>query len=120
MDTVLHLSIVVGDLDEARAFYVDTLGCRPGRTHPDWMDVWFFGLQLTLHVQPEYVLPLADQGNRHFGVTIDASRFEVLVARLEARARRHMGGAGGHRLRRHPRASRPSASWPIRVETSSS
>jgi extradiol dioxygenase family protein len=84
MDTVLHLSIVVGDLDEARAFYVDTLGCRPGRTHQDWMDVWFFGLQLTLHVQPEYVLPLADQGNRHFGVTIDAGRFEVLVARLLA------------------------------------
>jgi extradiol dioxygenase family protein len=82
MDPVLHLSIVVADLDEASAFYVDMLGCRPGRTHEGWMDVWFFGLQLTLQLQPEYVLPPGRQGNRHFGVTLDAGGFETAVARL--------------------------------------
>ena len=82
MDPVLHLSIVVADLDEARAFYVDTLGCRPGRTHEGWMDVWFFGLQLTLQLQPEDVLPPGRQGNRHFGVTLDAGGFETALARL--------------------------------------
>jgi hypothetical protein len=84
MEPVLHLSIVVGDLSEARAFYVDTLGCRPGREHEDWMDVWFFGLQLTLQERPDQVLSPDRQGKRHFGVTLDAAGFATVVARLEA------------------------------------
>ena len=84
MDPVLHLSIVVADLDESRHFYVDVLGCRPGRAHPTWMDVWFFGLQLTLHQQPEQVLPSGLQGKRHFGVTLDTVGFDALVARVRA------------------------------------
>jgi hypothetical protein len=82
VDPVLHLSIVVGDLDEARSFYVDVLGCRPGRSRPGWMDVWFHGLQLTLQSQPEFVRPPDQQGNRHFGVTLDGPDFEALVDRL--------------------------------------
>ena len=46
------------------------------------MDVWFFGLQLTLQLQPEDVSPSGRQGNRHFGVTLDAGGFETAVARL--------------------------------------
>ena len=84
MDPVLHLSIVVGDLDEARRFYVDTLGCRPGRTHESWMDVWFFGLQLTLQCQPGCVLSPELVGRRHFGATFDEGAFDALVARLRA------------------------------------
>jgi len=83
MDPVLHLSIVVGDLGAARAFYVDQLGCRPGRARDGWMDVWFYGLQLTLQEQPEHVLPLERQGHRHFGVTLDAEAFAGLVDRLQ-------------------------------------
>ena len=80
----MHLSIVVGDLDEARAFYVDTLGCRPGRERDDWMDVWFFGLQLTLQQRPDQVLAEERQGVRHFGVTLDAAGFAGLLTRLQA------------------------------------
>lgn len=83
MDPVLHLSIVVADLEESGRFYVDTLGARPGRTHESWMDVWFFGLQLTLQCQPSQALPPDRQGDRHFGVTLDAEEFQVLVARLQ-------------------------------------
>ena len=83
MEPVLHLSIVVADLDESRHFYVDVLGCRPGRVHDSWMDVWFFGLQLTLQQQPDLVLPAGLQGNRHFGVTLDGDGFDALVARLK-------------------------------------
>jgi len=83
MDPVLHLSIVVADLGEARRFYVDVLGCRPGRAHEDWMDVWFFGLQLTLHQRPDQVLPAELQGKRHFGVTLGADEFDALVARVQ-------------------------------------
>ncbi len=82
MDPVLHLSIVVGDLGESRRFYVDTLGCRPGRERPGWMDVWFHGLQLTLQEQPAFVRPPDEQGNRHFGVTLDAAAFSLVTDRL--------------------------------------
>jgi uncharacterized protein len=82
VDPVLHLSIVVADLEEARRFYVDLLGCRPGRTRADWMDVWFHGMQLTLQCRPEQVLPPVQQGARHFGVTLGADEFAALTGRL--------------------------------------
>jgi hypothetical protein len=84
MDPVLHLSIVVDDLPSARTFYVDTLGCRPGREREGWMDVWFFGLQLTLQGRPDQVLSLEDQGARHFGATLGAEAFTTTVGRLQA------------------------------------
>lgn len=84
MDPVLHLSIVVDDLPAARAFYVDTLGCRPGRERGDWLDVWFFGLQLTLQGRPDQVLSLEEQGARHFGATLDADTFATVVGQLDA------------------------------------
>ena len=31
MEPILHLSLPVADLAAARAFYVDVLGCEPGR-----------------------------------------------------------------------------------------
>jgi hypothetical protein len=84
MDPVLHLSIVVDDLTAARAFYVDTLGCRLGRERDGWMDVWFFGLQLTLQCRPDQARSLEEQGVRHFGATLSADEFAVTVGRLEA------------------------------------
>ena len=84
MDPVPHLSIVVDDLAAARAFYVDTLGCRPGREREGWMDVWFFGLQLTLQARPDQARSLEEQGARHFGATLGAEEFSTTVGRLEA------------------------------------
>ena len=82
MDPVLHLSIVVDDLPAARRFYVDTLGCRPGREYEEWLDVWFFGLQLTLQSRPDEVASVGEQGARHFGVALDADTFASMIARL--------------------------------------
>jgi len=84
VEPVLHLSIVVDDLAASRAFYVDTLGCRPGREFEGWMDVWFFGLQLTLQCRPDQARPLEEQGSRHFGATLGADEFTALAGRLEA------------------------------------
>ena len=83
MDPVLHLSIVVDDLAASRAFYVDTLGCRSGREREGGMDVWFFGLQLTLQCRPEQARSLEEQGARHFGATLGADEFATIVGRLE-------------------------------------
>ena len=72
METFLHLSIPVTELDAALTFYVDTLGCAPGRIRREqgFADVWFYGMQLTLQEQPEQVLPLEQQGSRHFGAAL--------------------------------------------------
>jgi extradiol dioxygenase family protein len=81
---VLHLSLPVSNLEETTAFYGGTLGCRLGRIRDTWIDVWFYGMQLTLHQRPGEVLVREQQGVRHFGVTLDRTDFTELVSRLEA------------------------------------
>jgi uncharacterized protein len=83
VDPILHLSLPVADLARARGFYVDVLGCPPGRVREGWLDVWFFGLQLTLQDDPGHVLAPEAQGVRHFGVTLGAEELDALLARLD-------------------------------------
>jgi uncharacterized protein len=84
MPPVLHLSLPVRDLAESRAFYVDVLGCELAREHPTFIDVWFYGLQLTLQERPDQVLSDEQRGVRHFGVTLSADELNELLARLDA------------------------------------
>ncbi|HMG40549.1 MAG TPA: VOC family protein [Acidimicrobiales bacterium] len=81
---ILHLSLPVADVGRARGFYVDLVGCTPGRVRDGWVDVWFFGLQLTLQHDPDHVMAPEATGVRHFGVTLDAATLVDLLARLEA------------------------------------
>ena len=85
-DGFLHLSIPVLDLDASRAFYVDVLQCTPGRHRPDlgFVDVWFFGMQLTLQHQPDQVLPAEQQGARHFGAALPPDELAAVIDRLHA------------------------------------
>lgn len=46
---LFHLAFPVDDLDAARAFYTDVLGCREGRSSRTWVDFNFFGYQITAH-----------------------------------------------------------------------
>jgi extradiol dioxygenase family protein len=71
-------------MDEARAFYVQVLGCEAARSRVDFTDVWFHGMQVTLQDRPDEVVPLAEGGCRHFGVTLGRDEFDALVARLES------------------------------------
>ena len=82
---VLHLSLPIRDLEESKEFYANALGCEIGRVRDTWLDVWFHGMQLTLHVRPEQLLPLDPQNVRHFGITLGADELAALIARLEAR-----------------------------------
>jgi extradiol dioxygenase family protein len=83
MDPILHLSLPVRDLAEAKQFYAGLLGCEIGRERPEFIDVWFYGLQLTLQHQPEQVLPDEQRGVRHFGVTLGHDELSELLARLD-------------------------------------
>jgi extradiol dioxygenase family protein len=82
---ILHLSLPVRDLDEARAFYVDALGCRIGRVRDGFIDVWFYGMQLTLHERPDQLLGDDQRGVRHYGVTLPADRLTELLVSLAQR-----------------------------------
>jgi uncharacterized protein len=82
---ILHLSIPVRDLAEAREFYVETLGCQAARSRPEFQDVWFYGMQVTLQYRAEEVAPLVAGTSRHFGVTLGRDDFDAVVERLTAR-----------------------------------
>jgi extradiol dioxygenase family protein len=79
---ILHLSLPVRDLDEARRFYVDGLGCTAARARPGYQDVWFYGMQITLHDRPDEAEMLPAESVRHFGVTLGRSEFEAVTAHL--------------------------------------
>ncbi len=83
VEPILHLSLPVLDLDDSKAFYTEVVGCEVGREETDFIDVWFYGLQLTLQEHPDQVLPADLRGVRHFGVTVGADELVLLLARAE-------------------------------------
>jgi uncharacterized protein len=85
---ILHLSIPVRDMDEARDFYVDALRCQVTRVRAGSTDVWFYGMQVTLQDRPDEVPRTLAAGSRHFGVTLGRSEFESVMARLTANGAR--------------------------------
>ena len=96
-DAILHLSMPVLDLAAAREFYEQVLGCRVGRVRDDWLDVWFFGMQVTLQARPAEVAAPPGAGVRHFGVTLtDEQAFERLVARIDAHGARWIERPAAH------------------------
>src|SRR3546814_2224776 len=45
-----HLAFPVDDLAAARAFYSGVLGCREGRSAPEWIDFDLYGHQIVAHL----------------------------------------------------------------------
>lgn len=45
MKSLFHLAYHVTDLDAARSFYGNVLGCREGRSTETWVDFDFFGIR---------------------------------------------------------------------------
>ncbi len=85
-----HLAFHVRDLAAARAFYCGLLGCAEGRSAPTWVDVDFFGHQLSLHLGEPFATGLTGRvGDRlvpmpHFGVVLPLDRWMEVAGRLEA------------------------------------
>ncbi len=84
-----HLALPVRDLEAARTFYVDLLGCSVGRESATWIDFNFFGHQVTTHLcaekpQPTATNPVDGQQVpvRHFGVILDWEAWQALAEQL--------------------------------------
>jgi extradiol dioxygenase family protein len=85
-----HLAIPVSDLDIAEAFYCGLLGCSKGRTASRWIDLNFFGHQVTLHLSDgpaEKVQTNPVDGAavpaRHFGVVLSMPAWQELADHLQ-------------------------------------
>ena len=61
------------------------LGCGLGRERHRYIDVWFYGMQLTLHERPGQLLSADERGVRHFGVTLGTAELHSLLERLASR-----------------------------------
>jgi extradiol dioxygenase family protein len=86
-----HLAFPVRDLEAARRFYADVLGCRLGRTSERWIDFDFFGHQITAHLvtagdgeTPDNAVDGDQVPVRHFGVILTRSDWDALAARLRS------------------------------------
>jgi len=90
IDTLFHFSFAVDDLDRARRFYGELLGCAEGRKLPGRADFNFFGHHIVAHLAPEDVVgdkgkKLRDGGGtplQHFGVVMPLDVFERTAKRL--------------------------------------
>jgi uncharacterized protein len=90
MHSLFHFSFHITDLDQARRFYGDVLGCQEGRSTDTWVDFDFFSHQISLHLgEPfkttltghvgEYMVPMP-----HFGLVLQKDDWQNLANRLQA------------------------------------
>jgi len=88
-----HVAVPVHDVQLARAFYRDVLGCPEGRSDEKWVDFDLYGHQWVIHYKPkeegaETHSNEVDGHNvpvPHYGVVLEWDQWEALSAKLKAR-----------------------------------
>lgn len=91
MDTLFHLAFPVRDLEEARAFYGQVLGCPEGRSADTWIDFDLYGHQIVAHLSPDKSGVASsnpvdghDVPVPHFGVILSMDQWHQLAAKVRA------------------------------------
>ena len=88
MRSLFHFAFNVTDLNEARRFYGDILGCREGRSTDTWVDFDFFSHQISLHLgEPLQTAPTGRVGEHkvpmpHFGLVLQKDDWQAMAERL--------------------------------------
>jgi extradiol dioxygenase family protein len=94
--TPFHVAVPVRDIEEARRFYRDLLGCEEGRSDVTWVDFNLFGHQFVCHFNPAlgkddslsahhnpvdgHAVPVP-----HYGVVLEMHAWNALAKRLRQR-----------------------------------
>lgn len=90
MPSIFHFAFNVRDLDAARRFYGDVLGCAEGRSTDTWVDFDFFGHQISLHLgEPFATARTGHVGDvrvpmPHFGLILELPAWQGMAERLTA------------------------------------
>ena len=91
--TPFHLAFKVDDLQAARRFYGQVLGCPEGRSSEAWIDFNLFGHQIVAHLVEGSETAGQHRGGNlvdghsvpvpHFGVVLRPAEWKALAARLK-------------------------------------
>ena len=92
-----HLAFPVHDVEAARQFYVEVLGCAEGRSDEHWVDLDLYGHQIVAHYKPPAsgnAAPGSDAHHNpvdghdvpvpHFGVVLPWEVWHQLAERVKA------------------------------------
>lgn len=90
--TPFHVAIPVHDVELAREFYRDVIGCPEGRSDAKWVDFDMYGHQFVIHYKPKD-LTAENHTNEvdghnvpvpHYGVVLEWEDWEVLADKLKS------------------------------------
>lgn len=88
-----HIAFPVHDLNAARKFYGELLGCPEGRSSETWIDFSLYGHQIVAHMKPgvsgtdevhHNPVDGHDVPVPHFGVVLEWEQWETLAENLKA------------------------------------
>ena len=85
-----HLAFPVTDLAATKLFFTETLGCTLGRTSERWIDIDFFGHQITAHLvdglDEAATNPVDGEQvpSSHFGAILEMAEWKALAEKLMA------------------------------------
>ena len=97
--TPFHVAFPVDDLDAARRFYGELLGCPEGRSSDRWIDFDLFGHQIVAHLVEGATRDRRGGDNPvdghdvpvpHFGVVLEPDDWNRLAFQLKAHGVRFM------------------------------
>lgn len=91
--TPFHVAVQVRDLEEARGFYREVIGCAEGRSAAAWVDFNLYGHQFVCHLNPalgrngritSHYNPVDGHGVPvpHCGVVLEMDEWQRLAERL--------------------------------------
>ena len=84
MTAIFHLAIPINDIDKAKVFYGDCLGCQVGRESIHAVIFNFYGHQVVAHMTKESLRPQKSVYPRHFGLIFPQERdWEDLLAKAQ-------------------------------------
>ncbi|HIK55840.1 MAG TPA: VOC family protein [Synechococcales cyanobacterium M55_K2018_004] len=82
--TIFHQAFPVNNLPKAREFYVNGLGCEPGRENNTSLILNLYGHQIVAHLTYEVLKPQRGVYPRHFGLIFTAEQdWEALLERAK-------------------------------------
>lgn len=99
---VFHLAFPITDIKASIAFYTQLLGCTLGRQAERWVDLNFFGHQLSLHLSDSNK-DIDHCSNKVDGDVIHVPHFGVILERSDWQALHEKLASAGVEFRLEPK-----------------